>query len=63
MAYDDIPRKPIEIRDGRKSNELYKSMRESNRADHTEAGADKVGYMGVDNLDTIRRENLVHKTK
>jgi hypothetical protein len=69
MAYDDVPRKPIEIREGRKED--YKSHDElidiagdtGKYGVRTDAAAEGVGYLGVDDLDRIRRKNLKHKTR
>jgi len=66
MAYDDVPRKPIEIREGkgggRKSHdELIDEAGDSGKYGvRTDAAAEGVGYLGVDDLDRIRRKNLKH---
>jgi hypothetical protein len=69
MAYDEVPRKPIEIRDGRK--EGYYSHDEcidrggnsGKNGVRTDAAAEGDGYLGMDDLDRIRRKNLKHKTR
>ncbi len=69
MAYDETPRKPIEIRDGRQKghadhDELIDKAGEAGvYCDRTDANAQGVGYLGVDDLDRIRRKNLRHKTR
>lgn len=69
MAYDDIPRKPIEIREGKGPN--YKSHdalienggNSGKYGYRTDAAAEGVGYLGVDDLDRMRRKNLNHRTR
>ena len=69
MAYDETPRKSIEVREGRK--EGYRSHDQEidgggdagMYGDRTDAGSQGVGYLGVDSLDRIRRKNLKHKTR
>lgn len=69
MAYDDIPKKPIEIREGRKEGFKCHDALIENAGDsgqygvRTDAAAEGVGYLGVDDLDRIRRKNLKHKTR
>ncbi len=69
MAYDDIPRKPIEIRDGREKghadhDELIEKAGDSGSyCVRTDVNAEGVGYLGVDDLDRIRRKNLKHRTR
>lgn len=69
MAYDDVPRKPIEIRDGRKEgyyghDECIDKAGDSGKYGvRTDAASQGVGYLGVDDLDRIRRKNLKHKTR
>jgi hypothetical protein len=69
MAYDDIPRKPIEVREGRKEgfkghDALIESAVDSGKYGvRTDANAEGVGYLGMDDLDRIRRKNLKHKTR
>lgn len=68
MAYDDVPRKPIEVREdqggGRASHdELIKRAGASGKYGvRTDAAAEGVGYLGVDDLDRIRRERLNKQT-
>ncbi len=69
MAYDDIPRKPIDVREGKGMgraghDELIERAGNSGKYGvRTDAAAEGVGYLGVDDLDRIRRESLKHKTK
>lgn len=69
MAYDEIPRKPIEVREGKGSgrmghDELIERAGDSGKYGvRTDAAAEGVGYLGVDDLDRIRRKNLKHKTR
>ena len=69
MAYDDVPRKPIEIREGRKEgyeghDQLIEKGGDAGKyGDRTDANSQGVGYLGVDDLDRIRRKNLKHKTR
>ncbi len=69
MAYDDIPRKPIEVREGKGGgraghDELIERATEAGKYGvRTDAAAEGVGYLGVDDLDRIRRKNLKHKTR
>ena len=64
MAYDDIPRKPIEVREGKNGNyaghdELIDRAKASGKYGvRTDAAAEGVGYLGVDDLDRIRRRKL-----
>ncbi len=69
MAYDDVPRKPIEVREGRKEgysghDELIDRAGNSGQYGvRTDAAAEGIGYLGVDDLDRIRRKNIKHKTR
>lgn len=68
MAYDDIPKKKIQVRDGSRNysshDELIDRAGDSGRYGvRTDAAAEGVGYLGVDDLDRIRRKNLKHKTR
>lgn len=69
MAYDDTPRKPIIVREGKgngfKSHDaLIDKAGDTNKwGIRTDAAAEGVGYLGVDDLDRIRRKNLKHKTR
>ena len=64
MAYDDIPRKPIEVRQGKDGHyaghdELIDKAKNSGKYGvRTDAAAEGVGYLGVDDLDRIRRRKL-----
>lgn len=69
MAYDDIPRKPIEIREGRKEgfkghDSLIEAGCDAGKYGvRTDVASEGVGYLGVDDLDRMRRKNLKHKTR
>lgn len=69
MAYDDTPRKPIEVREdkgsGRASHdELIDRAGDSGKYGvRSDAAAEGVGYLGVDDIDRIRRKSLKHKTR
>ncbi len=69
MAYDEIPRKPIEIREGKcpgyKGHDaLIEVAGDTGKYGYrTDAAAEGVGYLGVDDLDRIRRKNLKHRTR
>ena len=69
MAYDEIPRKPIEIREGRKEgfkghDSLIDTAADSGKYGvRTDIAAEGVDYLGVDDLDRIRREKLKHKIR
>jgi hypothetical protein len=66
MAYDDVPKKPIEVREGKGCgfaghDELIERAGDSGKFGvRTDAAAEGVGYLGVDDLDRIRRKNLKH---
>lgn len=69
MAYDEVPRKPIEVREGKDKgcpshDDLIDGAGDSGKYGvRTDAAAEGVGYLGVDDLDRIRRKNLKHKTR
>lgn len=69
MAYDDIPRKNIEVRQdkvGRRAGHDELIDRAGNAGRYgvrTDAASEGDGYLGVDDLDRIRRKNLKHKTR
>ncbi len=69
MAYYDVPSKTIEIREGRKEGYyshdecIAKATEAGKYGVRTDAAAEGVGYLGVDDLDRIRRKNLKHKTR
>ncbi len=64
MAYDETPKKPIEVRDGRKDGYYNHDQCIDNAKAagvwgvRTDAGSEGVGYLGVDDLDRIRRRKL-----
>jgi len=67
MAYDDVPRKPIEVREGKghaSHDELIASAVSSGKYGvRTDAAAEGVGYLGIDDLDRLRRKRLNKQTK
>jgi len=69
MAYDDVPRKPIEIREGKGGgraghDELIARAASSGKYGvRTDAAAEGVGYLGMDDLDRIRRKRLNKQTR
>lgn len=69
MAYDDVPRKPIVVRDGSVAgraghDELIDRAGSSGKYGvRTDAAAEGDGYLGMDDLDRIRREKLKHQTR
>lgn len=69
MAYDEVPKKNIEIRDGRDAGYyshdqcLSKAEEAGNFGVRTDAAAQGCDYLGVDDLDRIRKRNLKHKTR
>lgn len=64
MAYDETPRKKIEVRDGSREgflghDALIDRAKESGKYGvRTDAAAEGVGYLGVDDLDRLRRRKL-----
>lgn len=66
MAYDDEPRKPIEVRDGDLKDYgdhdelIAKAMKSGDYCVRTDINAEGVGYLGVDDLDRLRRRKLVN---
>lgn len=68
MAYDDVPKKPIEVREGKEGgrashDELIDRAAASGKYGvRTDAAAEGVGYLGMDDLDRIRRERLKKQT-
>lgn len=68
MAYDDVPRKSIEIREGKGGDraghdELIDRAGNSGKYGvRTDAAAEGIGYLGMDDLDRIRRERLKKQT-
>lgn len=67
MAYDESPRKKIEIREGKGRaghDELISRATESGKyGNRTDAAAEEMGYLGMDDLNRIRRERLRKQTK
>lgn len=69
MAYDDVPRKPIEIRDGKGCgyaghDQLIDQASQAGKFNvRSDAAAEGDGYLGMDDLDRIRRERLAKQTK
>lgn len=69
MAYDDTPRKSIEVREGKREGFaghdalLDKACDSGQYGVRTDAAAEGVGYLGMDDLDRIRRKHLKHKTR
>lgn len=69
MAYDDVPRKLIEVREGRAKghadhDDLIRGA--SNAGSYcvrTDAAAEGVGYLGMDDIDRIRRARLGKQTR
>lgn len=68
MAYDDVPKKPIEIREGKREgynghDECIKNAGNSGKYGvRTDAAAEDIGYLGMDDIDRIRRERLKKQT-
>lgn len=62
MAYDEVPRKKIEVRDDKARTNYDRDIRNAkeycNNGYRTDAAAEGVGYLGVDDLDRIRRNKL-----
>jgi len=64
MAYDDTPRKSIPVRDGRQSGGASHDQlidRAKSAGDYgvrTDAAAEGVGYLGMDDLDKMRRRKI-----
>lgn len=68
MAYDDVPRKPIEVREGKGEGRaghdtlIDQAGNSGKYGVRTDAAAEGVGYLGMDDLDRIRRERLKKQT-
>lgn len=64
MAYDETPRKKIEVREGKDGvyaghDKLIDNAKASGKYGvRSDAAAEGVGYLGVDDLDRIRRRKL-----
>ena len=68
MAYDETPRKPIEVREDYEHYSdhdvnIEKAGDAGKRGVRTDAAAEGVGYIGMDDIDRIRRKNLKHRTR
>jgi len=68
MAYDEASNKKIEVREGKENysshDELIDNATKCGKYGvRTDAAAEGVGYLGVDDIDRIRRKNLKHKTR
>ncbi len=63
MAYDETPKKPIEIRQGRTKyghDDCIKGAQAAGKyGDRTDAAAQGVGYLGMDDIDRMRRKDWV----
>lgn len=66
MAYDDVPKKQIEVREGKgreNHNECIKRASNSGgNGIRTDAAAEGVDYLGMDDINRIRRERLNKQT-
>lgn len=68
MSYDNVPRKPIEVREGKGSNfashdDLIDQAGNSGQYGvRTDAAAEGIGYLGMDDLDRVRRKRLDKQT-
>lgn len=64
MAYDDIPRKPIIVREGKNGgylghDDLIDTAKSSGKYGvRTDAAAEGVGYLGMDDIDRLRRRRI-----
>ncbi len=62
MAYDETPRKPIEVRDDRARNNHDANIDAAKRAGkhgvRTDAAAQGDGYLGMDDIDKMRRRKV-----
>lgn len=69
MGYFDTPAKPIKLRDGNESGyashdkDISMASDAGKYCDRTDAASQGAGYLGVDDLDRIRRKNLRHRTR
>lgn len=63
MAYNDRPEKKIEIREGRKEYSkddcIKNALEAGNYGVRTDAGSQGVGYLGMDDLNRMRRRDWV----
>lgn len=64
MAYDDIPKKPIEVREGRQEgfsghDKLIEAAKQAGKFGvRTDANAEGVGFLGMDDIDRMRRRKI-----
>jgi hypothetical protein len=68
MAYEETPRKPIEVREGKANYASHDKLidvagKSGKYGVRSDAAAEGVGYLGVDDLDRIRRKHLAHKMR
>jgi hypothetical protein len=69
MAYDETPRKKIEVRDGDRRDYsdhdelLARATDYGDYCERTDIGEEYPGYVGVDDLDRIRRRNLRNRMR
>ena len=69
MGYYDTPKKPIKVLNGKSGNYASHDTLIDRAGDagkygcRSDAAADGVGYLGVDDLNRLRREKLKHSTK
>lgn len=69
MAYDDTLRKSIEVREDKRGGRASHDELIDRAGDNGKYGvrsdiaSEGDGYLGVDDLDRIRRKNLKHKTR
>jgi hypothetical protein len=63
MAYDETPRKKIEVREGRTEyghDDCINGAQQAGKYGvRTDAAAEGVGYLGMDDIDRMRRKNWV----
>jgi hypothetical protein len=67
MAYDDASKKNIEVREGKENYAGHDELIDRAGACgkygvRTDAAAEGVGYLGMDDLDRIRRKRLNKQT-
>lgn len=63
MAYEDTPKKPIEVREGKGNfsghDELINKAKESGKYGvRTDINAEGVGFLGMDDIDRMRRRKI-----
>jgi|GraSoi2013_100cm_1033763.scaffolds.fasta_scaffold669299_1 hypothetical protein len=69
MAYDETPKKKIEIREGDLKDYpdhdelILKAGDSGSYCERTDMNEEIVGYLGMDDIDRIRRKNLKHRTR